>query len=156
MRKLDTYTVDWFKIAEGFRLPIDQTIQCFYDGRMMGRIGEFMHKVETGGEREGENSSFDITESDGIRSEVRSITNKVSFAPSKQTGFGRKVTEEGFQEKLRNLDRFVLLDLRELEDGIIHSIEVTKEDIFNLPLGKNKAINSKKFYEIYDRAQQNL
>ncbi len=150
MRKLDTYTIDWDKIAEGFELSKEQTIECFNDGRMLGRIGEFLHKVTSGGVRENENCSFDVKEKDGKKSEVRSITKQVSFAPSKETGFGRKVTEKGFNEKLDSLDRFVLLDLRRLKQGVVDSIEVTKEDLKILPLRKNKTVCSKKFFKIYD------
>ena len=156
MRKLNTYYINWDKISEGFGLPKKQTIECFNDGRMMGRIGEFMHKITSGGQRENENSSFDVTEYDGTKSEVRSITKQLSFAPSKETGFGRKVTTEGFETKMDSLDRFVVLDLREIEEGIIHTIEILKEDVYKLPLGKNRTIEAKKFYEIYDRIKQDI
>jgi hypothetical protein len=156
MKKLDTYIIDWNKIAEGFGLSKEQTIECFNDGRMMGRIGEFLHKKSSGGERENENSSFDVTESNGIKSEVRSITKQISFAPSKETGYGRKVTSEGFKTKMDNLDRFVALDLRELKNGILYTIEITKEDVYNLPLSSNVSIKAEKFYEIYDRIKQNI
>ena len=35
--------------------------------------------------------------------------------------------------------------------GSIDMIEVTKEDLKVLPLGKNKSLSSKKFYNKYDR-----
>ena len=157
MKKLKTYIIDWNKVSEGFGLSKEQTIECFNDGRMMGRIGEFLHKKSSGGERENENSSFDVTEFNGIKSEIRSITKQISFAPSKETGYGRKVTSEGFKTKMDNLDRFVALDLRELKNGIIYTIEITKEDVYNLPLRRsNVSIKAEKFYEIYDRIKQDI
>jgi hypothetical protein len=151
MKKINTYNLDWEMIAKGFGLPIDKTIEMFNDGRMLGRIGEFLHQNSNNGVREKENSPFDIEEKDNIKSEIRTITDIVSFASSKEVGFGRKVTEEGFKEKLNSVDRFILIDKRLLEDGVIDTIELIKEDVENLPLRKNKSISAKKFFEKYDR-----
>lgn len=151
MKKINTYNLDWEMIAKGFGLPIDKTIEMFNDGRMLGRICEFLHQNSNNGVREKENSSFDIKEIDNIKSEIRTITDIVSFASSKEVGFGRKVTEEGFKEKLNSVDRFILIDKRLLEDGVIDTIELIKEDVENLPLRKNKSISAKKFFEKYDR-----
>jgi len=151
MRGMNTYNLNWVMIAQGFGLPIDKTIEMFNDGRMLGRIGEFLHQNSNNGVREKENSSFDVKEKNNSKSEIRTITDKVSFASSKEVGFGRKVTEKGFSEKLLSVDQFVLIDKRLIEEGIINTIELTKEDIMKLPLGKNKSISSKKFFEKYDR-----
>lgn len=151
MKKINTYNLDWVKIAEGFGLPIETTIEMFDDGRMLGRIGEFLHQNSNNGIREKENSSFDVKEENDTKSEIRTITNKVSFASSKEVGFGRKVTEKGFLDKLLSVDQFVLIDKRSIKEGIIDTIELTKEDVAKLPLGKNKSISSKKFFEEYDR-----
>lgn len=150
MRKIGTHIINYEKLSEGFKLPVEQVIKFLNDGRVMGRLGEFIHSLSSGGGRQNENSSFDILEEDNQKSEVRSITKQVSFASSKEVGFGRKVTENGFKEKLDSIDRYVLLDLRNLENGKYDTIEVTKEDIEMLSLGKNKTISAKKFFKIYD------
>jgi len=49
------------------------------------------------------------------------------------------------------LDRFILIDKRLINSGKIDTIEVTKDEVFELPLGKNKSISAKKFFEQYDR-----
>lgn len=151
MKKINTYNLDWVMIAQGFGLPIDKTIKMFDDGRMLGRIGEFLHENSNGGVRENEKSSFDVKEKNNTKSEVRTITDKVSFASSKEVGIGRKVTEKGFLEKLLSVDQFVLIDKRLLKEGIIDTIKLTKQDITKLPLGKNKSISAKKFFKEYDR-----
>jgi hypothetical protein len=151
MKKINTYNLDWEMIAKGFGLLKDKTIEMFNEGRMLGRIGEFLHQNSNNGVREKENSSFDIKEKDNIKSEVRTITDIVSFASSKEVGFGRKVTEEGLKEKLNSVDRFILIDKRLLEYGVIDTIELIVEDVENLPLRKNKSISAKKFFEKYDR-----
>jgi len=151
MKKIGTHKLNYDKLSEGFKLPVDDVIKFLNDGRIMGRLGEFIHSLSSGGGRQNENSSFDILEENSQKSEVRSITKQVSFASSKEVGFGRKVTENGFKEKLNSIDRYVLLDLRNLKNGTYDTIEVTKEDINRLSLGKNKTISAKKFFKIYDK-----
>ena len=65
-------------------------------------------------------------------------------------GYGRSVTEEGFKQKLNSLDNYLLLDLRDLKNGNVDMIEVEKDELDKLPIGKNKSIRAQKFYEIYD------
>ena len=86
-------------VADGFGLTTEKTIEMFNDGRILGRLGEFLHEKFEYGERQNENSPFDVIEKDNIRSEIRTITNQVSFASSKEVGYGRKVTENGFLKK---------------------------------------------------------
>ena len=150
MRKIGTHKIDYEKLSDGFNLPIEQVKNFLNDGRVMGRLGEFIHSLSSGGGRQNENSSFDILEKNNQKTEIRSITKNVSFASSKEVGYCRKVTENGFIEKLNSIDRYVLLDLRNLKNGAYNTIEVTKEDINMLGLGKNKQMSAKKFYKIYD------
>lgn len=156
MKKINTFSIDLPLLAKSLGLSENLAFEFINDGRIMGRLGEFTHSQTHGGSREKENSSFDITESASTKTEIRSITKNVCFASSKEIGYGRKVTETGFQEKLNSIDRFVLLDLRDLRNGNYSTIEVQKEDLKLLKLGKNKSIASKKFFEIYDRNKSNL
>jgi hypothetical protein len=151
MKKINTYKIDISLLAKSLGLSESQAFDFINDGRIMGRLGEFTHSSLHGGIREKENSSFDITESGMTKTEIRSITKNVSFASSKEVGYGRKVTEEGFQKKLNSLDNFVLLDLRNLNNGEYTSIQVDKNDLKVLELRKNKSISAKKFFEIYDK-----
>jgi hypothetical protein len=147
MRKIGTHRFNYEKISEGFKLPVEEVIKFLNDGRVMGRLGEFIHSLSSGGGRQNEK------EEDNQKSEVRSITKRVSFASSKEVGFGRKVTEKGFTEKLNSIDRYILLDLRNLKNGTYDTIEVTKEDIKMLNLGKNKTMEATKFFKIYDKVK---
>jgi hypothetical protein len=88
------------------------------------------------------------------REEVRSISkNGISFASSKEVGYGRVVTEEGFKEKLNSLDIYVAVDFRDIENLIFH--EITKDEIVllekNGKLGKNKKMSAEKIYEFLNR-----
>lgn len=146
MEKIGSRKLDYKKIAEGFSFNSEKEALDFVnDGRIMGRVGEFWQ-----GNRQKENSPFDVTDEEGNRGEVRSITKQVSFASSKEVGFGRSVTEEGFNQKLNSLDNYLLLDLRNIEKGDIDIIKVTKDEVLELPLRQNKSISAEKFYEIYD------
>jgi hypothetical protein len=68
-------------------------------------------------------------------------------------GYGRKVTEEGFNKKLDSLDVYQVVDKRDINN--LKIIEINKEDIEKMMnqnlIGKNKSISSKNFYEFYDR-----
>jgi len=151
MKKINEHKIDWELVAKGFGLSVEDTIEVFNDGRMLGRVGEYLHKKSENGIRQNENSSFDVKESNGVRSEIRSITENVSFASSKEVGSGRTVTEDGFNEKLNSLDRYILIDKRKIKQGLLSFIEVTKKDVINLELGKKKSISANKFFKIYDK-----
>jgi hypothetical protein len=151
MKKINEHKIDWELVSKGFGLSVEDTIEMFNDGRMLGRVGEYLHKKSENGIRQNENSSFDVKESNGIRSEIRSITENVSFASSKEVGSGRTVTEDGFNEKLNSLDRYILIDKRKIKHGLLSFIEVTKKDVINLELGKKKSISANKFFKIYDK-----
>jgi hypothetical protein len=156
MKKIYDVNIDWGKVSEGLGLPKDVVIEWFKDGRRLGSIGEYYHEKIEGGKRQKENSKFDVLETENVKSEVRAITDKVSFASSKEVGYGRQVTEEGFNEKLNSIDRYILVDPRNIIDGQLSMIEITKEDVYNLKLGKNKSISSKKFFNVYDRIESSI
>lgn len=149
MIKIDSKQINFELLCEALSLnSIDDAKKFLNDGRIMGRVGEFWI-----GQRQNENSPFDVEDDYGFRLEVRSITDKVSFASSKEIGYGRSVTEEGFNNKLNSLDKYLLLDMRDLELGNVDVIEITKDEVLKLPLGKNKSISANKFYKIYDRTK---
>jgi hypothetical protein len=147
MKKIQTKEINLDLLAQALGLTdSDEAHDFINDGRITGRLGEFW----VDGKRQNENAPFDVKNDNNERIEVRSITKKVSFASSKEVGYGRSVTEKGFNEKLNSLDKYILLDIRDLKTGKVHMIEVNKKELDTLPIGKNKDIAAKKFYEIYD------
>ena len=147
MKKTQTKKIDLELLAQALELEDSEESYTFLnDGRIIGRLAEFW----VDGVRQNENSSFDVKNTQEERIEVRTITKKVSFASSKEVGFGRKVTDEGYNKKLNSLDKFVLVDIRNLKKGNVDMIEVDKKQLLTLPIGKNKDISAKKFYKIYD------
>jgi len=147
MKKIQRKKIDLKLLAQALGLTdSEESYNFLNDGRIIGRLAEFW----VDGVRQNENTSFDVKNTLGERIEVRTITKKVSFASSKEVGFGRKVTDEGYNKKLDSLDKFILADIRNLKDGNVDMIEVNKEQLLTLPIGKNKDISAKKFYKIYD------
>jgi hypothetical protein len=144
------HQLDLEKVAEGLGLSVEETMKFFNDGRIVGRLGEFIYANKMGGSRaKSEGSSYDVDGENGERIEVRSITHGISFASSKEVGFGRSVTEEGYAEKLDSLDSYIGIDFRNLSE--LSFIEITKEDLVDMNenglLRKNKSVASSKFYE---------
>ena len=147
MKKIQTKEINLELLAQALGLTDSEEAYNFMnDGRIIGRLGEFW----VDGKRQNENAPFDVKNEDGERIEVRSITKKVSFASSKEVGYGSTVTDKGFKEKLNSLDKYLLLDIRTLKEGRIDMIELNKSQLDELPIGKNKDMSAKKFYEIYD------
>jgi hypothetical protein len=44
MKKINQSKIDWDIVSNGFGLPKDKIIQMFDDGRILGRLGEFLHE----------------------------------------------------------------------------------------------------------------
>lgn len=155
MEKTLSHKIDWKKVAEGLNLPIDETKKFFNDGRIIGRLGEFIYATKLNSNRsQNENASYDINMNNGDKVEIRSITSQICFTSSKEIGFGRKVTDEGFEAKLNSLDYFVGIDFRNLDE--LNFIRIEKSDIANngvlhKHLRKNKTVSSANFYESYKK-----
>ena len=150
MKQKLKHQLDLEKVAEGLGLSVEETMKFFNDGRIVGRLGEFIYANKMGGSRaKSEGSSYDVDGENGERIEVRSITHGISFASSKEVGFGRSVTEEGYAEKLDSLDSYIGIDFRNLSE--LSFIEITKEDLVDMNenglLRKNKSVASSKFYD---------
>lgn len=147
------HQIDLYKISEGFGLTVQDTISFLNDGRIIGRLGEFIYADKTNSKRaKSEGSSYDVDMSDGKRVEVRSITKSISFASSKEVGYGRTVTEEGFNDKLNSVDYFIGIDYREIEN--LKFIQITKSMISDMRdrgiLRKNKSVSANKFFKFIE------
>jgi hypothetical protein len=151
MEKYIKHNIDWQKVSEGLGIAIDLTLEYFDDGRVIGRLGEFIDKHHTQSLRQNENCSFDNLTIENKRREIRSCRNSVSFAASKEVGSGRKVTKEGFEEKLNNVDEFAVIDSRQIKQGKLGFVLLTTDEVRNLPLGKNKNMSSDKFWATVEK-----
>jgi len=143
MNKISTYYLKTYEV-EYYRDHTDLA----KDGRHIGRIGENWYAKQSGGVRQPEKSPFDVLDPDGVRNEIRSAIKTVSFAASKEVGYGRVVTESGYLQKLFDIDRFVIIDSSNLlTKGFVDFWEVTKDDLSKLELGKTKKMKATKFWD---------
>jgi hypothetical protein len=145
-----SHKINYKYLSKALGISEELSIKFLNDGRIMGRLGEFILEELGVGIRSGnENTPYDNITEDDKRIEVRSITNKVSFASSKEIGFGRSVTEAGFQDKLDSIDYYVCIDFSDKDS--IKFIRITKDDIHKMTeigfIGKNKSISKKNFYK---------
>ena len=114
MKQIFKHDIDYSRVAKGLGISKDLTVKFFNDGRIMGRLGEcILEDKDVGKRSDNEGTSYDNVTDDNKHLEVRSITNRLSFAPSKETGYGRTVTEEGFSEKLNVVDSFIAIDFKD-------------------------------------------
>ena len=154
MNKLFEHTIDYTKVGEGLGLTADEARKFLNDGRIIGRLAEFILAKRTSSKRaKSEKSAYDVDGENGERIEVRCITDQLSFASSKEIGSGRKVTQAGFEEKLNSLDYFVAVDKRAVDS--LNFIRIDKVDIDDMisdgTLRKNKSVNAKKLYRRIDK-----
>ncbi len=131
-------------------LPYNICMEFFNDGRVFGRLLEFIISNEYKIKRScNEGSFYDNETFDGKKIEVRSLTNQVSFAPSKEIGSGRKVTKEGVYEKLNLVDEFWIGDLETLFTNTPIIYTLTREDVFDIfnsnIIRKNFSVGRSKF-----------
>lgn len=126
------HKIDIKKISEGFGISEDDTKAFLNDGRIIGRLGEFIRASDRKSNRSSsENTSYDIIDTINGKEEVRAITpDGMSFAASNEVGSGRSVTENGFRKKMDSLDIFVGVDYRNINELIFH--EITKEQVYEM------------------------
>lgn len=142
------FKVNLSQIAKGMRLTQTEARSFFNDGRIVGRYAEFVVQNKGLGNRaKSESSSYDNDTPEGLRLEVRSMGDKVSFSSSKEVGYGRKVTANGWAEKLSSVDLWCLVDYSNFDEW--HFIFLTTDEVRQMAevgvLGKNRSISRKKF-----------
>ena len=143
------HKIDLNKVAEGFGISEESLKNFLNDGRVMGRLGEFIRvEMRKSNRASSEGSPYDINDDENGREEIRAISKTISFASSKEVGSGRKVTEEGFKKKMESVDIFVGVDYRNLSEIEFH--EITKETVYEMEqkgiMRKNKSVDAKKFF----------
>lgn len=145
------YCPDWSVVSKGLGLTLERTKRLFNDGRVIGRLAEFVIEEKGIADRAGnENLSYDNITLDNKKLEIRSLgKSSMSFLPSKEVGYGRIATEEGFKNKLDNLDIYVAADYIDLSN--IKFIPITKIDVQTMDsegiLTKAKSVNRNKLFK---------
>ena len=105
---------DAVQIAAAFGVTVDDIREYLTDGRRVSFIIERRLKWDNPGWTlaPSEGAGYDLTDPNGGKWEVRSVTGGgVYFNPSNQVGSGRHFNELGFQDKLRQIEGFILADI---------------------------------------------
>jgi hypothetical protein len=145
-----TFSFDLDTIAAGMGLTPIEAQSFFNDGRIIGRYAEFVVQHRGLGTRAlSEGASYDNDTPEGLRLEVRSMCDRVSFASSKEVGYGRKVTAAGWDEKLNAVDLWCIVDYSMFTAW--HFMFLTTDEVRQLAangvLGKNRSISRKKLLQ---------
>ena len=105
---------DLTDIAKSLFLEPDEAREYFTDGRRVSFILErrLCRAILKGTLAPSEGAGYDLLDERGRKWEVRSISKGgVYFCPSYMVGSGRRFEEDGFLEKLQEIEGYVLSDI---------------------------------------------
>lgn len=156
MEKKFKITWDVPKLADAFRVTVDDVEEYFKDGRRVSFIIERRLKWDHPGWSlaPSEGAGYDLRDPDGGLWEVRSVTKGgVYFTPSNQVGAGRKFSEDGFQSKLLAIKGFILADIEMFPEVDVYVVPVGNILRWHSQglLGVNAKISRSKFIEKFCR-----
>lgn len=109
-----TLSWDLNQIAVSLKLTPDDTKDYFTDGRRVSFVLErrLAFEVLNGKLASSEGAGYDLIDSEGKKWEVRSITRGgIYFCPSYMVGSGRSFEEQGFLDKLSDIEGYVVSDI---------------------------------------------
>ena len=114
IEKLDTLNWDISILAQSLRLSEEDTKLYFTDGRRVSFILErrICNEILQGRLATSEGAGFDVFDKDGKKWEVRSVTaGGIYFCPSYMVGSGRRFEEQGFFDKLEEIEGYFVSDV---------------------------------------------
>lgn len=109
-------TWDLDELVTSMKLTPDEVREYFTDGRRVSFLLErrLAREVIKGKLAASEGASYDLTDGDGKKWEVRSITRSgIYFCPSYMVGSGRSFNAEGFLEKLNEIEGYIVSDVED-------------------------------------------
>jgi hypothetical protein len=107
-------TWDLNQIANSLKLTPKDTKDYFTDGRRVSFVLErrLAFEVLEGTLAPSEGAGFDLLDKEGKKWEVRSITRSgIYFCPSYMVGSGRSFEEQGFLNKLNEIEGYIVSDV---------------------------------------------
>jgi hypothetical protein len=149
------FKIDLTLVARGLGLPDTECRALFSDGRMVGHFVERKLVYEFGWKLSASKSSpWDAVDSFGKRLEIRCLTDKIIFRPSNQIGQGRDFEESSFIDKLKQIDGYVIVDIKKLPElGVIEVARIPIKRVWRLYrkgiLGKNAEVGYKKARKLF-------
>ncbi|WP_027443186.1 hypothetical protein [Erythrobacter cryptus] len=141
---------DLDELAAAMHLEKDEVLVYFRDGRRISFILErrIRDAFPSWKLAPSEGSGFDLIDDKGGRWEARSISSGIYFCPSYMVGSGRVFEEQGFLQKLENIEGYVCSDIKKFPQ--VPVFVVPSDLIFDLyrkgQLGAGTRISSARFY----------
>ena len=146
-------TFDVNAVADALEISVDDVQTYFTDGRRVSFLIE-RRAVEAmpGSElAPNEGAGFDLIDSEGGYWEVRSLTRGgIYFCPSYMVGSGRSFEEDGFLDKLENIDGYFVTDVTQFPEMPYWIIE-SNIDEYGLNegvLGNSSKVSKSKFLNL--------
>ena len=107
------------ELSKALKINESEVKEYFTDGRRVSFLLErrLAHEILHGNLAKSEGEDFDVSDNEGNRWEVRSISKDgVYFCPSYMVGSGRNFEEKGFLKKLNNIKGYILADIANFPD----------------------------------------
>lgn len=147
--------LDWSiaELSKALKISQSDVKSYFKDGRRISFILERRLALEVvhGKLAASEGAGFDLTDANGKKWEVRSISKGgVYFRPSSQVGSGRAFEETGFLAKLDSIDGYILCDIEDFPDVPfwIVSVEVVRGWYNTATLKADASVSRKKILKL--------
>ena len=124
-----TFTLAWNTnaLSQALRIEDQDVVDFFTDGRRLPFVVERRLKLDypDWGLAQAQGSGFVLVDPENGRWDVRSITKSgVYFCPSYMVGSGRAFVKDEFNQKLREINGFILSDVTLFPDVPIYKIPV--------------------------------
>jgi hypothetical protein len=108
--------LDWniSELSIALKISPEDVKEYFTDGRRISFITErrIAREVLRGSLAKSEGAAYDLVDPQGRKWEVRSISKGgIYFCPSYMVGSGREFNENGFLEKLEEIEGYILCDI---------------------------------------------
>ncbi len=153
---------DWDinEISIALKISPEDVRLYFTDGRRVSFILErrIAHEVLHGSLAVSEGAGYDVLDPDGGRWEVRSISKSgIYFSPSYMVGSGRSFEEQGFLEKLDEIEGYIVSDIERFPSV---PFWIVRSDLVKLwwergLLGKNSKISRTKALSLLEEMKPN-
>lgn len=101
-------------LSKAMKIHPDEVREYFTDGRRVSFVLErrISREIVKGSLAQSEGAAFDLLDSAGGKWEVRSLTRRgIYFCPSYMMGSGRQFVEEGFLNKLSEIEGYIVSDI---------------------------------------------
>ena len=143
------------RIAIALEINVEDVQTYFTDGRRVSFLIERRAVEAMPGSKlaPSEGSGYDLIDSEGGYWEVRSLTKGgIYFCPSKMVGSGRSFEEDGFLEKLDNIEGYFVTDVTQFPEMPYWTISsnVVENWWHEGLLGNSSKISNQKFFNLIE------